>query len=27
LDEKHDNFPLAPESFKIEKELLSRYQT
>ena len=22
----HDNFPLAPESFKIEKELLSPYQ-
>ena len=27
LDEKHDNFPLAPESFKIEKELLSPYQS
>ena len=27
MDEKHDNFPLAPESFKIEKELLSPYQT
>ena len=26
LDEKHDNFPLAPESFKIGKELLSPYQ-
>ena len=25
-DETHDNFPLAPESFKIEKELLSPYQ-
>ena len=22
----HDNFPLAPESFKIEKDLLSPYQ-
>ena len=26
LNEMHDNFPLAPESFKIEKELLSPYQ-
>ena len=25
-DETHDNFPLAPESFKIEKDLLSPYQ-
>jgi hypothetical protein len=25
-DEKHDNFPLAPESFKIEKDMLSTYQ-
>jgi hypothetical protein len=25
-DEAHDNFPLAPESFKIEKDLLSPYQ-
>ena len=27
LDEMHDNFPLAPESCKIEKEMLSSYQT
>ena len=27
LNEMHDNFPLAPESFKIGKELLSPYQT
>jgi hypothetical protein len=25
-DETHDNFPLAPESFKIEKDMLSPYQ-
>ena len=25
-DNTHDNFPLAPESFKIEKDLLSPYQ-
>ena len=25
-DDTHDNFPLAPESFKIEKDLLSPYQ-
>ena len=25
-DEEHDNFTLAPESFKIEKDLLSPYQ-
>ena len=25
-DETHDNFPLAPESFKIEKDILSPYQ-
>jgi hypothetical protein len=26
LDPMHDNFPLAPESFKIEKSILSSYQ-
>ena len=25
-DNTHDNFPLAPESFKIKKDLLSPYQ-
>ena len=26
LDPMHDNFPLAPESFKIEKSMMSSYQ-
>ena len=26
MDPMHDNFPLAPESFKIEKSMLSSYQ-
>ena len=26
LDKMHDNFPLAPETFKIEKDKLSSYQ-
>ena len=26
LDKMHDNFPLAPEAFKIEREILSPYQ-
>ena len=27
LDKMHDNFPLAPEAIKIEKDMLSPYQT